>query len=172
VARFLRSYTEELRAQARALRQAGLTYSEIVTALGGNIPKATLQGWVRDVELTDEQRERIRQKEQEAVAPSQPLGAQWNREQKQRQLQEAEEQTTQIVKRLLDCRDAKLLLTVGLYLGEGRKTDTHLDFTNSDPNIIRTWIETLRSIFELDEGRFACQINISEGMDDEACKAF
>lgn len=172
MARFLRSCSDDQRAQARTLRQSGLTYSEIVAALGGDIPKTTLQGWVRDVELTAEQRERIRQKEREAVAKAQSLGAQWNREQKQRWLEEAEEQTTQIVRRLLDSRDARLLMAVGLYLGEGRKTDTHLAFTNSDPNIIRAWIDTLRSIFELDENRFACQVNISEGMDDEACKAF
>ncbi len=172
MARFLRSYPKELHDRARALRESGLTYSEIISELGGEIPKATLQGWVRDIKLTTEQRERIKQKEREAIAKAQLLGAQWNHEQKLKRLQEAEEWATPLAERLAHNRDALLLLVLGLYLGEGRKGDSCLDFGNSDPDIIRAWMTLLRECFEVAESKFACQICISEGMPEQELTAF
>ncbi len=37
-----------LREQARELRWAGLSYSEIINKLGGAVPLATMQSWVLD----------------------------------------------------------------------------------------------------------------------------
>ena len=167
-----RSYPQETRDQARELRWAGFTYSEIIAELGGDIPQATLQGWVSDIELTTEQKARIKQKEVEGARASQVFGALWNREQKQRRLQAAKDHAAPIAKRLAQDREALMLMASALYLGEGAKRDDHLAFGNSDPTIISAWLALLRLNFEIDEDKFACQLSISEGMPEQELKEF
>lgn len=166
------SYPPMIRDQARDLRRAGFTYSEIITQLGGDIPQATLQGWVADIELTTEQRERIRQKEREGQARGSFLGGLWNRRQKQKRLQKAKDAALPIAKRLAQDREALMLMASALYVGEGAKGERSFSFGNSDPQVIRTWMALLRRNFEIDEGKFSCQLAISEAMNEEKLKHY
>ncbi len=167
-----RSYPPETRERARELRRAGQSYSEIIAELGGDIPQPTLQGWVKDIELTTEQRARIKQKEVAGARKAQPLGALWNRLQKHKRLQEAKDQALPVARRLVQDRDALTLMAAALYVGEGAKRDDHLAFANSDPLVIRAWMELLRRNFDIQENKFACQLMISQGMPDEELKQF
>jgi hypothetical protein len=151
-----RSYTPEIRQRARELRQAGFTYSEIVAEIGLNIPKPTLHG----------------QKELEGARQIRGLVAQWNREQKQKRIQEAKEQATPIIERLVQNNEALMLMAAALYIGEGSKRGDHFSFGNSDPQVIRTWMGLLRRNFEIDERKFAGQLAISEGMDEAELKQY
>lgn len=167
-----RTYPIEIRERARSLRQVGWTYTEIIAELGEDIPKNTLHYWVRDITLTDEQQERIRQKEREARAAGRPLAAEWHREQKRLRLQAAEEWAEPLATRLSTDREALLLMLAALWLGEGYKRDDVLMFGNSDPRIIKGWVEILRSTFEIDESKFACQLYLSEGMPEQEYQAY
>lgn len=167
-----RSYPPEVRERARALRGAGFTYREIIAELGDDIPQATLQGWVRDIALTTEQQARIKQKEVDGARKAQPFGALWNRLQKQKRLAEAEEKALPVAKRLAQDKDALHLMAASLYVGEGAKKDDHLAFSNSDPQVIRTWMVLLRRNFEIDEAKFACQLMLSAGMPDQELREF
>lgn len=51
----------EQKQKAIDLRRSGKTYSEIQNAIG-QIPKSTLSGWLRSVELTDDQKLLIQEK--------------------------------------------------------------------------------------------------------------
>ena len=166
------AYSPETRERARELRRDGLTYSEIIAELGGEVPQATLQGWVTDIELTEEQRARIKQKEIEAARRGQPLGALWNRQQKQKRLQAARDQAIPIAKRLAKDRDALMLMASALYIGEGAKADGAFSFSNSDPQVIQTWMALLRRNFDIDEHKFSCYLAISEGMDEDNLKGY
>jgi hypothetical protein len=167
-----RSYPQSTRERARELRRAGFTYTEIIEQLGGDIPQPTLQGWVKDIELTTEQRARIKQKEVDSARKAQPLGALWNHLQKQKRLEEAKVQATPIVKRLSQDGDALRLMAAALYVGEGAKADDQFSFANSDPQVIRAWMALLRRNFEIDESKFRCQLAISLGMDEESLKQY
>ncbi len=167
-----RSYSSATREQARELRRAGFTYSEINIELREDIPQATLSYWLKDIELTTEQRQRIKQKELDGAARAQPLGALWNRAQKQKRLRDARDRALPVAKRLVQDRDALMLMASALYIGEGAKADDAFSFSNSDPQVIRTWMTLLRRNFEIDESKFACQLAISEGMDEEGLKRY
>lgn len=159
-----RSYPPEIRERARELRRAGFTYPEIIAELGGDIPQPTLQSWVKDIELTTEQKARIKQLEVEGARKAQPFGALWNRLQKQKRLQAAQDEAIPAAKRLAHDREALRLMAAALYVGEGSKRNEAFSFCNSDPNVIRGWMTLLRKSFDLDESKFRCQINISAGM--------
>lgn len=162
-----RSYPPELRERAKRLRQADLIYPEIIAELGGDIPQPTLQGWVKDIELTIEQKARIKQLELEGSARGRPFGALWNRKQKENRLQEAKEQTKPHARRLAQDREALQLMAAALYIGEGAEGRDHFSFCNSDPKVIQTWMTLLRRNFDIDERKFRCQLTISLGMDEQ-----
>lgn len=162
-----RSYPPELRERARSLRRAGLTYPEILRELGGDIPQPTLQGWVCDITLTSEQRARIKKLELEGSEKDRSFGALWNRQQKEKRLQEVRDEAAPAAKILSQNREALRLMAAALYIGEGAKADDQFSFCNSDPKVIRGWMSLLRKSFELDESKFRCQVNVSEGMDLE-----
>jgi hypothetical protein len=162
-----RSYPPEIRERARELRRAGFTYPEIIAELGGDVPQPTVQGWVRDIELTTEQKARIKQLELEGARRAQPLGAEWNRKRRQASLERAQTLAKPIAKRLSADREALQLMAASLYVGEGGKRTDHVAFSNSDPRVIQTWMTLLRRNFEIDEGKFACQLMLSIGMPEQ-----
>ncbi len=162
----------ETRERARELRLAGLTYPEIVAELGHDVAQGTLSSWLSDIELTTEQKARIKQLELEGSAKGRPSGAEWNREQKQKRLQIATDEAQPHAKRLAQDREALQLMAAALYIGEGRKGEGQFSFCNSDATVIRTWMALLRKNFEIDESKFACSLCISEGMDDNFLKEY
>lgn len=167
-----RSYPPTTRDRARLLRQQGYTYTEIIEALGGGIPKNTISVWVRDIELTETQKARIRQIELEARARGRPLAAAWHREQKRQRIEAAEAWAEPIAERIVQNRDALLIMLAALWAGEGEKKDDLLSFANSDPSIIQAWVFGLRTAFDLDESKFRVQLLISDGMEDTELKNY
>ncbi len=172
-----RKYDPATKTRARELRKAGYTYQEINEALGGDIPKSTLSNWVSDVLLTPEQRQRIVEKEREGAARGRRGGlwgggAGWNREMKRRRLEDARQQAEPVVDRLVENKDALILMASALYMGEGAKAEDAFGFGNSDPRLVRAWVTLLRRNFDIDESKFRCQLAISEGMDEETLKEY
>jgi hypothetical protein len=137
-----------------------------------DLPENTLQGWVRDIVLTPGQEERIRQKVVESAARGRIKAAKKNREAKKERLREAQEEALPVAQRLVVGKHALHLMAAALYIGEGAKAEGAFTFGNSDPLVIKTWMSLLRTGFEIDETKFACQLAISEGMDEEALKRF
>lgn len=172
IARRAYPHSPETRERAREFRSAGLTYSEIVSELGGDIPQATVSTWVSDIELSPLQQERIKQKEREGSARGGILGGLWNRQQKQGRVEAAKQEASPHIKRLAIDREALQLLAAGLYIGEGAKSEGTLSFSNSDPKVVKTWIALLRKTFEIDESKLRCQLAISEGMDEKALQKY
>lgn len=160
-------HSPQVRERARELRRAGLTYPEIVSELGCEVAQGTLSGWLSDIELTTEQKARIKRKEVEGARNAQPFGVLWNRLQKQKRLQTAADQALPHAKRLSQDREALQLMAAALYIGEGSKAEDSFSISNSDPLVIQTWMALLRRNFEIDESRFRCQLAISEGMDEK-----
>ncbi len=64
----------------------------------------------------------------------------------------------------------KLLFLCALYWAEGSKRDFGL--SNTDPELIRTFINGLREVFQLPEERFRISIRIYEDLDREKCLDF
>jgi hypothetical protein len=127
--------------------------------------------------LTPEQRQRIAEKEREAAARGRQGGqwggaAGWNREQKRRRLEAARRQAKPIAGRLVENEEALMLMASALYMGEGAKATDRFSIGNSDPQIIRAWLVLLRRTFDIDESKFRCQLALTEGMDEEALKAY
>jgi len=137
-----------------------------------DIPKNTLQGWVQDIVLTPEQKKRIRQKVTESAARGRIKAAERNRETKKERFRQAQEKASPIARKLVADKHVLHLMAAALYIGEGAKDESAFTFGNSDPLVIKTWMNLLRAGFDIDETKFTCQLAISEGMDEEVLKRF
>ncbi|MBA3533585.1 MAG: hypothetical protein H0T73_16825, partial [Ardenticatenales bacterium] len=126
----------ELRKEARRLRQEGKAINEIARILG--VSKASVSVWVRDIELTEEQKAQLTKQQRSFKAQS--AGAQANRE-KFREFRIAYQEAGRS-----KAREGSSLHMAGcmLYWAEGTKARTQVNFANSDPNMVRFFMRFLR----------------------------
>ena len=64
----------------------------------------------------------------------------------------------------------KLILLSALYWGEGSKKDFGL--SNTDPNLIRTFVNCLKDVFKIEDTRLRISIRIYQDLDREKCLEF
>jgi hypothetical protein len=64
----------------------------------------------------------------------------------------------------------KLLFLSALYWAEGSKKDFSL--SNTDPFLIKIFVEFMREVFELEDDRFYINVRLYEDLDKEKCLSF
>ena len=149
---------KEQREEARRLRlEEGLSVKEICTRLG--VAKSSVSVWVRDIELTSEQRTAL--KKRNPVYAGQHLGAQANitkHREIRRQYQEEGRQKA---------RENDPLHIAGcmLYWGEGKKNKNSLILTNSDPSMMVFYIKFLRQSLSVSNENISVYLNCYLGND-------
>ncbi len=145
------------RQAARELRAQGWSLGEIALEIG--IPKNTLSGWCKSIELTEAQVKRIKKKEIACAARARHLsGKTWAKK-----IETWKEGIRNEVKHLakLPIKDPEISKIVCgvLYLCEGSKYPSSkcLIFANSDPAIIKYFLCTLRTTFGINEEKVHCR---------------
>lgn len=151
-------YSKKIKHRARNLRNKGWSLGEI--SLKMRVPKNTLTGWSKDIKLSNEQKKRIKQKILNSGKIGRPLAVAANR----RKIQQWKKSIQNSVKHFenihLENPELSKLICGLLYLCEGSKYPSTrcLVFGNSDPWIIRCFINLLRSSFNIDEEKLRCRI--------------
>lgn len=147
-----------LRLKARKLRKKGISVRKITEILG--LSKSTISGWVRDIILTVEQLESLRQ--------SSIKGAELGRLksallQKERRLKLVEDLKSSGIELLSDITERELLIGgLALYWGEGsRKSNRGVGFCNSDPKMIKFLMRWLKDCFGVTMGELRCRVGIN-----------
>lgn len=133
-----------LREQAIALRQQGMSIREIARQLG--IAKSSASTWTRHIELTDEQKGKLKENQKAAAEKlSANYGGKWNQETyfKLRQTYQNEGR--------LAAKECRLLHMTGclLYWAEGAKRRNRLVFVNSDPEMMVLFMRFLREEMQI-----------------------
>jgi predicted transcriptional regulator len=141
----------ETREQARLLRQQGHSIKEIAEAL--QVSRSSVSLWVRDVELTQDQIQALKERQQ--LWGAQNAGASRNRtnatEQRQHFQQQGRDQAA----------TASALHTMGcmLYWAEGAKSRNGLNFVNADPNMLELFIRFLREELAVNDDEMVLYIH-------------
>lgn len=131
----------EIKNRAISLRRRGKTYSEIQKILGP-LPKSTLSGWLKKVELTKSQKKRIQQKIIDRGALGRQRGG-WSNHQKRLtrisaiQLKAREEYASFSNNQLF-------LVGIALYSAEGSRKTERFQFMNSDPFLVKIMLKWIR----------------------------
>ncbi len=154
----MRLYPKSMKLRARHLRSNGWSLGEIHLKM--NIPKSTFSGWVKDILLTEKQKERIKQKIITSGDIGRPLAVKVNREKIEKWKSDIREKVKRYGQLATKDPEINKLICGVLYLCEGAKYPSTrcLVFGNSDPWIIRCFINLLRNSFNIDEEKLRCRI--------------
>lgn len=129
-----------LKNKAKSLRKQGKTYSEIQDMLGP-LAKSTLSNWLKPIELTKIQKDRIQRKITDRSALGRQKGG-WTNHQK-RLTRIAKIQSAAQKEFIHLCNDGFFLTGLVLYLAEGSRKVERFQFMNSDPFLIKIMIKWL-----------------------------
>ncbi|MBL7131663.1 MAG: hypothetical protein ISS45_09750 [Candidatus Omnitrophica bacterium] len=153
-----KNYSREVKQKACDLRTNGWSIGEISHKM--QVPKNTLSGWLKKIQLTKEQKDRIRQKIAASGATGRLLAVKANREKIERWklgIKGKVKHFGQLVQK--DPEIGRIICGI-LYLCEGAKypSSTAMTFGNSDPKIIQTFLYLLRRYFPVREEKLHCRI--------------
>jgi hypothetical protein len=144
--------------EAIRLRRAGKSVGDIARTL--RISKGTASAWCQGIELTDAQKERLRQSRIAGGHAGRMRGTEVNRQKKidvvTRECNFAKEELGIVSKRDL------LLISIALYWAEGSKTDSRFTFVNSDPAMIGAMCRFLQRAMGIEKKRLSITIQINE----------
>ena len=153
-----KKYSKRIKQRIRNLRSQGWSLGELGLKTG--ISKSTISGWVRDIRLTDKQKERIRQKIIDSGAIGRPLAVEANYEKIERWKEKIRSEVKHFGKLTVKNREIGKLICGLLYLCEGAKYPSTkcLVFGNSNPQVIRCFVNLLRTSFDINESKLRCRV--------------
>jgi transcriptional regulator with XRE-family HTH domain len=144
--------------RARELRAEAWTLADIAAELG--VSKSSVSLWVRDVEFVP----RPRNRGHTAHRPH-PLHL--------AKLAEIERLNGEAIDQIGRLTDREFqLVGAALYLGEGFKRDGQVGMANTDPAVLRMFVNWLRRCFEIDDRRLRVRLYLHEGLDLDAAEGF
>ncbi|HVV14845.1 MAG TPA: hypothetical protein VHD55_00320 [Candidatus Paceibacterota bacterium] len=148
-----------LRDKAVRLRIKGASIRNIEEAL--QIPRSTLSGWLRNVELPPTYRDRLERSRKNALILAREKAALRHTQQKMQRIEAAKTRAERTIQRIgyKDKEILKLALAM-LYWGEGTKREKGLVLGNADPNILNFFISALCLSYRIDLKRMRCEVHI------------
>lgn len=131
--------------KATQLRKEGKSYSEIKKILG--VSKSTLSNWLKDIELTKEQKSRLNKLRATAY-----LGAKKRQSTSLEHHHRIKEESKKEVVRLV--KNPFFVAGLMLYWAEGSKNSGSVQFSNSDPAMIKIMMRWFREFCDIPENKF------------------
>ena len=154
-------YTRSVRDTAIALRRDGFTYTYIADQL--HISKSTLSGWLADVPFAPNQATI------ESIGSAKAKAAEKRVSMRQNEFLQIEKEVELEIGEVTD-RDL-FMFGLGLYLGEGSKTNSTIRIVNADPKVIQisvAWFLSLGLTIE----HFLLTLHLYPDSDIEKCLHF
>lgn len=150
-----RKVKEKLR--AISLREKGYSLNEIVNKL--DVAKSSVSLWVRNVALTNKARNRLLTK----IRLGQLVAAENARRKTQEVLKEHFSEALRNLSSLRINRISAKTFCSLLYCCEGAKSlYSGVQFTNSDPQLVKTFLNLLRQSFDINEEKFRVCVHLHD----------
>lgn len=165
-------YPKEVKAEARNLRNRGWSLGEISARL--KMPKNTISGWVKDIELTKRQKQRIKEKIIASGVIGRPLAVKANLEKIEKWKEGIKEKVRRFGEYCSNNPKVGKLICGLLYLCEGAKypATRGLIFINSDPMVIYYFLNLLRRFFNIKEDKLRCRVMHRWDQDSKRLKRY
>ena len=158
---------KEIEIKVKKLRVKGYSVKELHKMFA--VSKSTISGWVQGVELSEKAKARLQQNYTNGQIASQKTIKEKTR---QKNIQ-ADEFAENILNKSNFIESSQTLLCAMIYFCEGNKSLKSLVvFTNSDPNLISTFLYLFRNSFNLDEKKFRVLMHLHKYHHEKIEKKF
>lgn len=161
----------ELKEEAVRLRKRGISIVKIEHRLG--VPRSTLSGWFKNIELTPAQKDKLLQDWRNGLVKARKKAVRWHNTQKENRFREARKQAQDVI----NCLDAQNLQIIELalamlYLGEGTKKKIETSLGSSDPFILRFFLGALKRVYNVSVEKVGCQLYLRADQNPQAMKRY
>ena len=167
---FMRSKWFEIKRNVIEARLSGMSIREAEKKF--KIPKSTLSGWFKDVELTDEFRSKLKKKWLKNLVKARTKAVKWHNFQKEIRLRKAENDAQNLLSKinLSDKVVLELALSM-LYFGEGAKSNA-TSIGNSNPVILNFFVTALEILYDFDVSKIKCELHLRADQNIEEVKKY
>ncbi len=147
----------QIKAQVINLRKSGFSISELSNKFG--VSKSTVSTWVKNIPLSIKAKARIDSLYTAGQVKSQEI----IRQKTLNKIAEADLFAISLLKGINITQNHSVLIAVMLWWCEGNKDiSSSVSFTNSDPDLVKTYISLLRKGFDLDEQKFRILMHLHD----------
>ncbi len=160
----------ELKPKAIVLRKLGNSIRDIEISL--RIPRSTLSGWFKDIELTDSQYKILKEKHKEALVRARTKAIIWHNQQKEFRLKSAEKEADHTLAKIKNTDETIELALALLYLGEGFKKSPRTGMGNSDPLILKFFLKILLDTYKINIDNIRFELHIRNDQNPEIIKKY
>lgn len=141
--------------KAIELRKRGYSIREISTIL--KISKSTASLWLRDVKIPEERLKRL--KRQKMLSRIKAANTRRNR--KEKEMGDLRKEIKEELKNIkFSRRHLRLMCALLFYCEGGKDVRAGIEFVNSDPKLIQTFLKLLRQSFNLKEEKFRVVLHL------------
>ncbi len=160
------SYSNSVKEKAIKLRQEGYSLYEISEEL--HIAKSTSSKWLSQVALNPKAKHRINNRR----IAGQINASKTKLEKRNQMLVSYQAKSQSILSKINLNEDCTKLLCALLFWAEGEKSDSSVNFINSDPKMIQAFLVLLRSSFKIDDKKFRALIHLHDYHNEAEIKKF
>lgn len=161
----------KLKPEAIRLRRNGFSFRQIEEQLG--IPRSTLSGWLKKVELSSSQKKKLLQNWTRGLASARKKAVIWHNEQKTNRLHKAEKGATETIQGIdLENENILELALAVLYLGEGFKKNIETGMGGSDPIMMKFFVALLKKLYAVPTEKIRCELYLRYDQDPKKIKRF
>lgn len=155
--------------KAIELRLRGKSYREIMAVIP-NLSKSTLSGWLKYVKLTPEQEKKLKRRIRKITYNARVKAAWTKKREKQERIKKAFKEAKKELPFLL--KKPLFLIGLSLYWAGGSHSNESIQFSNSDPRLIRIMMKWFRKICKVPEEKIKIHIYIHKVYRNENCEEF
>lgn len=166
----MRSRWFELKPKATTLRKQGKSTRDIEISLG--IPRSTLSGWFKNIKLTTSQYKVLEEKHKKALVKARTKAVVWHNQQKIVRLQFAENEADKTLLKINNNKETIELALALLYLGEGFKKSPKTGMGNTDPLIMKFFLETILKIYKINIEKIRFDLHIRADQNPKLIKKY
>lgn len=153
-----------------ALRKKGFSYDEIILKTG--VSRSNLSSWFSGLVLSKKIVKKLSDKKSKHLVEARGKALIALKDIQDKQQKVVERQVNETLSQINLDKNCKEALLTMLYLGEGFKIKSAIGLGNSNPNIMKSFIGLLRSIYEIDESKFRIFLHLRHDQIDVFEKNF
>ena len=142
---------------ARELRRKGL--SVLVIAKNLHVSKSTASLWTKDISLTVQQLEQLKQRTIRGAERGRLLGAERQKNDRLKRIADGNEYGNKRINSLI--KNEFFIAGIALYWAERNKKMKKIEYCNSDPKLVLFLLQWFQKFFDLTLNDFKCYVGVN-----------